>query len=262
MDSTRHHLRRIWLTALALGLACTRPRQYFVHSELPRLEKHPLLVVAPGPWKHEDVPVVLASADRVPDDLVLPTLKNLMKLPGAADACDPNTGRPRPDATEYCVAVYKTPEDWRASWPIRNLVGELGLCDPPFGGVEDEDFGRDLPVIGFAHNHPCGTSMSSQDLNVFPVMKAGEGSWMMVEYAVAPSGKPARDSRGNPIPAWAWLATGHVNEPLFYKWNLSGEVFRWSEPTKGWEFLATCVPQEPGTLSTTIPPPKCSPSVD
>lgn len=242
-----------------LVLACASSRLYFLDSELPRLEGESSLVVAPGPWEHRDVPVVYSDAPHVPDDLVLPTLKALMALPGAADACDPNTGRPRRDAAEYCVALYRTPQDWRVSWPIRNMTSELGSCNPPLEGVEDKDFGSDLPVVGFAHNHPCGTRVSSADLKVFPAMKSGEGQWMMVEFAVSPSGKPARDAQGRLIPAWGWLATGRLDEPLFYKWNLTGKVFRWSEGKGGWEFQATCTPQKPSTLSTTLPPPKCSP---
>src|SRR5262249_26132203 len=151
----------------------------------------------------------LSNQASVPDDLVLPTLKALMALPGAADTCDPNTGRPRPSAAEYCVAIYRTPAHWRVSWPIRSRAEELNSCDPPLGGVDDEDFGRDMLIFGFAHNPPCGTNMSSSDLDVFPWMKAGEGGWVMVAYGATPSGKLARDSRGQLIPAWAWLATGH-----------------------------------------------------
>jgi hypothetical protein len=90
------------------------------------------------------------------------------------------------------------------------MIGQFSSCSPPLGGVEDKDFGGGLPVFGFAHNHPCGTSMSSPDLRVFPVMKSGEGRWMMVEYAVSPNGKPALDSQGQLIPAWGWLATDYI----------------------------------------------------
>ncbi|WP_342378526.1 hypothetical protein NVS55_03975 [Myxococcus stipitatus] len=197
-----------------------------------------------------------------PDDLLIPALKTLMSLPGASDACDPSTGRPRGDAAEYCLAVYRTPEDWRVSWPIRNLQGERSACTPPFGGVEDKDFGRNLPLFGFAHNHPCGTSMGSSDLKVFPAMKTTEGHWTMVEFAVAPNGAPARDSRGQLMPAWAWLATGRAAAPRIYKWNPAGQVYRWSEASKQWRFEATCEPQRPTNLSATLPPPRCVPELD
>jgi hypothetical protein len=254
-------MRSVFLSILTLALACTNSRRYFLDSELPRLEGKPRLVIAPGPWENKDVPAVYADTSDVPDDMVLPALKALMVLPGAADACDSNTGRPRPDATEYCVAFYRTPEDWRVSWPIRNMTGQIGSCNPPLGGVEDKDFGRNLPVFGFAHNHPCGTTMSSPDLRVFPVMKSGEGGWMMVEYAVAPNGKPALDSRGQLIPAWGWLATGRADEPRFFKWNPAGEVFKWDGGKGSWEFQAICTPQKPSMLSSMLPPPKCSPGM-
>ncbi|WP_146210038.1 hypothetical protein [Vitiosangium sp. GDMCC 1.1324] len=261
-DALASYLRKCVLPVLILFSGCMSHRLYFLDSELPRLEGMPKLVVAPGPWEARDVPSVYSDAASVPNDLVIPALSSLMALPGAADACDPNTGRPRPDATEYCVAFYRTPEDWRVSWPIRNMTGQLGSCNPPLGGVEDKDFGSGLPIFGFAHNHPCGTSMSSPDLRVFPVMKAGEGRWMMVEYAVAPNGKPALDSRGQLIPAWGWLATGRVGEPRFYKWNSVGEVFKWNEGQRDWEFQAICTPQKPGALSSILPPPKCSPELN
>jgi hypothetical protein len=248
---------------LALVLACTGSRLYYLRTELPILEGEPYLMVAPGPWKHENVPIVVSDSASVPDDLVLPTLETLMGLPGAADACDPNTGSPRPDATEYCVAIYRTPHDWRVSWPIRDQTNERDSCSPPFGGVEDEDFGRDLPVFGFAHNHPCGTHMSSPDLSTFPALKTGEGFWTMVSYATSPSGKLVRDPRGQLIPAWAWLATGHKAEPRFYKWNPMGKVFRWNEYKKSWDFQATCRPQVPsGMRSPRLLPPQCIPELN
>lgn len=247
---------------LSLALACASPRAYYLHTELPKLEGNADLAIAPGPWDHEAVPSVLSEAASVPDDLVLPALKALMGLPGGVDACDPNTGHPRRDAAEYCVAFYRTPEDWRVSWPIRNLTNELGSCQPPFGGVDDEDFGRELPVFGFAHNHPCGTRMSSPDLGGFPHAKS-EGVWMMVAYGVTPSGKLARDSRGELIPAWHWLATGHADEPRFYKWNQAGAVFRWSEQKSGWEFQANCEPQvSSGMRGPRHLRPRCQPELE
>ncbi|ATB31489.1 hypothetical protein MEBOL_004952 [Melittangium boletus DSM 14713] len=243
---------------LSLVFACAGPRLYFVGNELPRLDGNPALLVAPGPWKNKSVVAVYSEASHVPDDLVLSALSALMALPGAASACDPLTGRPRPDATEYCLAFYKTPEDWRVSWPVRNMTGQPGSCNPPLGGVLDEDFGMELPVFGFAHNHPCGTQVSSQDLKVFPVMKLGESQWTMVEYAVSPSGRPALDDRGQLIPAWGWLASGHRDELRFYKWNPSGAVFQWEQGERGWRFLATCIPQLPSTLGGGLPPPKCT----
>jgi hypothetical protein len=259
-DSPRRSLWHVLVPILALALACTSRRLYFLHSELPVLENNRDLAVAPGPWP--EIPAVLSDPDQLPDELVLPTLRALMTMPGAADACDPATRRPRRDATEYCVAVYRTPQDWRVSWPIRRLTGEIDRCKPPYGGVEDADFGRDMPVFGFAHNHLCETSMSSPDLKVSPAMKSGEGTWMMVGFATTPSGKLARDSRGQPVPAWGWLATGRIDKPIFYKWNLEGEVFKWSEEKKRWEFQATCEPQEPTPFSQEGNPPKCFPELN
>lgn len=244
---------------LVVSCASTHSRRYFLSSELPRLEGNARLMVAPGPWEHPDVPVVYGEMGAVPDDLVLPALKAMMVLPGAADACDANTGQPRPDATEYCLAIYRTPKDWRVSWPVRKQMGERGACQPPLGGVADQDSGSDMPIFGFAHNHPCGTDMSSADLLVFPAVKVGEARWTMIEYAVSPAGSPARDARGQPIPAWAWLVAGHAESLRFLKWNFAGEVFRWSGSERQWRFEARCEPAPPRNLGSTLPPPKCYP---
>ncbi len=244
------------LLSMALVLACSGARRYYLHSELTSLDGNSFLAVAPGPWP--DVPTVLTGTASVPDDLVLPTLRALMALPGAAEACEPSTGQPRFDATEYCVAIYRTPEGWRVSWPIRNVVESSGSCSPPFGGVNDEDFGKDLPIFGYAHNHPCGTDISSKDLAVWPMVKSNEGLWVMVAYGTTPSGRLARDSEGQPVPAWGWLATGPRSAPHFYKWNPAGEVFSWNDGAQRWQFHATCRPRQPGSIRPRGSPPDCS----
>jgi len=252
-------LRHSLLAAGMFAVACSSARLYYVDTELPTiLEGRRRLVVGLGPWPN--VPAVLASMDSVPDDLVLPTLKALMDLPGA-DSCDAG-GRPLPHASEYCVAVYRTPEDWRVTWPIRKVMEAHSSCVPPFGGVEDADFGRGLPVFGYAHNHTCGLFASSRDLGNFPTMKVPSGAWVVVGYGTTPSGEAALDSIGERIPAWAWLATGPRHAPRFYKWNPEGEVFKWSEDKKQWEFQAVCKPQWSGGINRgKALPPKCSPEL-
>jgi hypothetical protein len=256
----RQHTRWLLFVVFVFAIACSGPRLFYVASELPKLDEHPELelVVGLGPWPV--VPAVVSDSDGVPDDLVLPVLKALMSLPGAADSCD-LSGQPRPDAAEYCVAVYKTPEDWRVTWPIRKMMRDQSACQPPFGGVEDADFGRDLPVFGYAHNHTCGLFASSNDLRRFPAAKAPTGAWVVVGYATTPSGKLVRDVRGELIPAWGWLATGHLSEPRFYKWNLEGKVFRWNEDKAQWEFQADCKPQSSHILTGQVLPPRCSPEL-
>lgn len=258
MNPTSHLPHQLSLIGCALALSCSGARLYYLITELPSVKGRPDVKIAPGPWP--SVPTVLASPDSVPDDLVLPTLRALMNLPGAADACDA-WGQPRPDASEYCVAVYRTPVDWRVTWPIRKLLDEHSACVPPYGGVDDTDFGRGLPVFGYAHDHPCGLFASSDDLKMFPTAKTPEGAWVFVGYATTPSGEPAHDSRGQAIAAWAWLATGHREDPRFYKWNPAGEVFRWSETKMQWEFQASCKPQHSSAHPDLRLPPKCSPGI-
>ncbi len=252
------------LAASALLWACTGGRLFYLYSELPKRNGDALYAVAPGPWDHASVPIVHADTSHVPDELVIPTLKALMALPGAAVACEPTSGRPPSHATEYCLAIYRTAEDWRASWPVRSLVEQVSLCNPPYGGVEDEDFGREVSVIGFAHNHPCGRHMSSPDLGVFPinVRNAGRDVWELVVYAETPTGTLARNSKGELIPTWAWLATGHRDEPRFYKWNPEGAVFLWNEDRKAWEFRSRCEPQSSAFNPEKALKPRCSPEIE
>ena len=84
----------------------------------------------------------------------------------------------------------------------------------------------------------------------------------MLGYAMTPDGEPVRDAQGQPIQAWAWLATGHASEPRFYKWNFKGEAFRWNESKHRWEFQAICKPQSSSILNPEqVLPPKCSPEL-
>jgi hypothetical protein len=93
-------------------------------------------------------------------------------------------------------------------------------------------------------------------------MKSPAGGWVLVSYAVSPEGQPARDAQGRMVPAWAWLATGHIDEPRFYKWNAAGEVFKWNEPTRTLEFQAVCKPRSSSVFYTgRALPPDCSPEV-
>lgn len=247
-----------YLLMLGGAPGCAGGRRYYLHSELPKRDGEDGLAIAPGPWS--EVPAVVSEQARIPDELVLPALEALLALPGALDACDANSGRPRPDASEYCLAIYRTPEDWRVSWPIRNLAGAGAACVPPFGGVSDVDFGRELPVFGYAHNHPCGTSLSGQDLSVWPFARTEGGVWVMVAYGTTPGGVLARDSSGQLIPAWGWLVTGSRSSPRFYKWNKEGEVFTWDAGSRRWRFEATCRPRPPSSFMPRGVLPDCSAS--
>lgn len=257
-------MRFAYMAALSLLLACMGRRLFYVHSELPKLNEDDFYAVTPGPWDNANVPIVYSEASDVPDDLVIPTLKALMALPGARVKCDPSSAKSPPHAAEYCLAIYKTPKDWRASWPVRSLVGEASMCDPPYGGVEDEDFGREIAVVGFAHNHPCGKHLSSPDLGVFPVnvRNAGKEVWELVVYAETPTGNLARNSNGELIPTSAWLATYHLDEPRFYKWDPEGSVFIWNEGSKEWEFRSRCEPQSSAFNPKIALEPKCHPEIN
>jgi len=138
------------------------------------------------------------------------------------------------------------------------------MCEPPYGGVEDEDFGREIAVVGFAHNHPCGRHMSSPDLGTFPIhiKNAGTEVWELMVYAETPAGNLARNSKGELIPTSAWLATYHLDEPRFYKWDLQGNVFIWNEENQEWEFRSMCKPQSSAFNPDKALQPECNPPLD
>lgn len=258
------NLSFIFLGASTLLFACMSRRLFYLHSELPKLEKDNLYAMAPGPWDNPNVPIITSDAAMIPDSLVISTLKALMRLPGAMVKCDLNVNQPPHYATEYCLALYKTPKDWRASWPVRSLLEESSLCEPPYGGVEDKDFGREVALIGFAHNHPCGKHMSSPDLGTFPVhiKNVGTAVWELLIYAETPAGILARSSQGAPIPTAAWLATYQLDEPLFYRWDFSGNVFVWSEARQEWEFRSKCTPQSSAFNPDKALKPSCNPPLE
>ncbi|WP_147469366.1 hypothetical protein [Corallococcus sp. AB045] len=143
------------LLTLGALLACASSRLYYLRTELPFLDDDPNLAVVPGPWKHPDVPVVLSNAATIPDDLVLPALKALMALPGAVDACDPNTRRQRRDAVEYCVSIYKTRQDWRVSWPIGASWGRKAVVSQPMAALMTRSSDPMCPSSGLLTTIPA-----------------------------------------------------------------------------------------------------------
>ena len=240
-------LNALKVTTLVVMVACSRPRDYVVPAELPVADPgRQKTIIVPGPWGK--VPPVKGGSSP-PDALVIQALRALLTLPGAT-LCD--AGMPSVLSAEYCIAIYRTRDDWRVSRPLRNLVGEQRACNPPYGGVDDADHGRQTFVVGFAHNHSCNLPPSTQDLSIFPVALI-QGAWEVVQFATDFEGRPILIN-GNPVPVTSWLSTANGR---LLRWNVSGQVEEWNERKQQWYYLATCEP--PAPFARGYQPPRCAP---
>jgi len=235
------------LLVMLMMAGCPGPRDYVLTSELPVADPaRPKTIIVPGPWAK----IPPGKGDLTPPSAVLiNALRTLLTLPGATH-CE--SGAPSVLSAEYCIAIYRTPDDWRVSRPVRNLVGEQRACDPPYGGVDDADYGRRTFVVGFAHNHMCNLAPSSKDLSVFPVALI-QGSWEAVQFATDIEGRPILVN-GQPIPVTSWLITANGR---ILRWNASGQVEEWHEDEQRWYYAATC--EVPTQSIDRYQPPRCVP---
>lgn len=147
---------------------------------------------ARGPWS--EVPAVeMPTGDTsIPISLLKDVADALLKRPGAR-VCDPMTNRPIPGlSTEYCSTVYVAGNADSLSWRVTEpLTGTHNRCNP-FFVVKDEDYpASQVWVVGYIHNHPCGTTPSSLDLRAWPT-DAFKPYVAMAEVRLVP---------GNPAPA-------------------------------------------------------------
>lgn len=208
-----------------------------------------------GPWS--EVPAVeMPTGDTsIPIALLRDVADALLKRPGAK-VCDPVTQRPiRGLSTEYCSTVYVAGEhnsmSWRVSEPVR---GEHGACRP-FFVVKDEDHPpTQVWVVGYVHNHPCGTAPSSDDLRAWPT-DAFQPYVAMAAVRLIP-GNPAPAIHGKTAieMASALVAERQDGTRVFLRYFPTGEVQQWSNARAGWVTLGTCAPRSNSRISA----PRCN----
>lgn len=242
--------KRGLVLALSIWSAgCPAPRDDMVASNLPLADPaNDRTRIVPGPWAKVDP---MAGGPTPPEVMVVQALRELLTLPGATH-CE--TGAPSALSAEYCTAIYRTPVDWRVSWPVRNLQREQSACTPPYGGVDDSAYGRATYVVGFAHNHPCDSLPSTNDISVFPVALI-QGAWEAVQFATDHEGK-ALLLDGKPIPIAGWLITP---KGRIFRWDAGGQVDDWDAGGQQWRHIARCIAPEQSTLG--YQPPRCTPQL-
>jgi len=210
---------------------------------------------ANGPWSEVPALEMPTGDTSITIALLRDVADALLKRPGAT-VCDPLTRRPIAGlSTEYCSTVYIAGDSeslsWRVSEPIR---GDHFSCTP-FSEVKDADHPSSrVWVVGYIHNHPCGTPPSSNDL----------AAWPTDAFKPYVSMASVRLISGNPVPAIhgnvaiemasALVAERPDGTRLFLRYFPTGEVQQWSNARSGWVTLGTCAPRGSSRSRT----PRCS----
>lgn len=207
-----------------------------------------------GPWS--EVPAVeMPTGDTsIPISLLHDVADALLKLPGAK-LCDRITHRPMVGlSTEYCSTIYVAGDrdslSWRVSEPAK---GDERSCRP-FFAVKDADYPpSQLWVVGYVHNHPCATSLSSADLSAWPT-DAFKPFVAMAEIRLIP---------GNPSPALhqstaiemasAMVAEHQDGTRVILRYFPTGEVQQWSNTRNRWVTLGRCSPRGSTPLHHNVP---------
>ena len=170
--------------------------------------------------------------------------------------CDPMTQRPIVGiSTEYCSTVYVAGDRASLSWRVSEPVsGDHGSCTP-FFSVQDEDHpSSQVWVVGYVHNHPCGTPPSSDDLRAWPT-DAFEPYVAMAAVRLIP-GNPAPALHGNTAleMASALVAERRDGTRVFLRYFSTGEVQQWSHARGAWVTLGACAPRSSSRSRT----PRCT----
>jgi hypothetical protein len=124
--------------------------------------------------------------------------------------------------------------------------------------VQDVDYPvSQVWVVGYIHNHPCGSPPSSLDMGAWPT-GAFDPYTAMAEVRLIP---------GNPLPALqgtaavemasAIVAERQDGTRLYLRYFPTGEVQQWSQLKSSWVALGTCAPRERSSHFRT---PQCNPS--
>ncbi len=239
------------LLLLVVGCATSPPP--------PRVQRR-----AKGPWPPVPAVEMPTGDTSIPIDLLRDVADALLELPGAK-VCGSVEQRPIVGlSTEYCSTVYVVGDRNSLSWRVTEPTkGNHERCRPSFA-VEDDDYpASQVWVVGYVHNHLCGSPPSSNDLARWP-QDAFDAYVAMAEVRLIPSnGQP-----GNPVPA-AYKNTGIdmasaivAERPdgtrVYLRYFTTGEVEQWSDARAGWVSLGACAPRLPDSRNRPRPP-QCSP---
>jgi hypothetical protein len=234
------------LPLLLAGAACVTPASHNAPAQDATLPR--------GPWP--EVPAVeMPTGDTsIPISLLRDVAGALLKRPGAK-VCDPVTQRPIVGlSTEYCSTVYVAGDHDSLSWRVSEPVGGDHEGCRPFFAVKDDDYpSSQVWVMGYVHNHPCGGTVSSDDLSAWPT-DAFKPYVAMAEVRLIP---------GNPAPAVhkhtaiemasAIVAERQDGTHVFLRYFPTGEIQQWSGAKARWVTLGTCAPSAPTRLRSTVP---------
>ncbi|WP_367616647.1 hypothetical protein [Corallococcus exercitus] len=198
-----------------------------------------------GPWAEVPAVPMPAGDNSIPIELIRDVADALLKRPGA-QTCDPATLRPIQGlSTEYCAAVYvsggREALSWRVSEPVR---GTGDRCSAP-QQVQDEDYPASrVWVVGFIHNHPCGSPPSSVDLLAWPTDAFDPLTAMAVVRLVPGNPAPALFKELAIEMASALVAERMDGSRVYLRYFPTGEVEQWSERRRRWILLGTCAPTQ------------------
>jgi hypothetical protein len=198
---------------------------------------------ARGPWL--EVPTVeMPTGDTsIPISLLQDAADALLKRPGAK-VCDKVNQRPIVGlSTEYCSTLYVAGDhgslSWRLTEPIR---GDHESCSPFFVVKDNDHPSSQVWVVGYIHNHPCGTPPSSGDLRAWPT-DAFDPYVAMAEVRLIPGNPVPVSYKETPIEmASAVIAERQDGSRIFLRYFPTGEIQQWSAVRTRWMTLGRCAP--------------------
>lgn len=213
-------------------------------------------LVGRGPWS--EVPTVEMPTEdtTLPISLLRDVADALLKLPGAK-VCDAVTRRPIVGlSTEYCSTFYvagtRASLSWRVTEPMK---GNHEACNP-FFVVRDADYpAAQVWVVGYVHNHPCGSPPSSADLGTWPT-DAFDPYVAMAEVRLVPGNPASAFYENTPIEmASALVAERQDGTRIILRYFPTGEIQQWSTTKADWVTLGTCAPSATTSRDRT---PRCN----
>jgi proteasome lid subunit RPN8/RPN11 len=152
---------------------------------------------------------------------------------------------------EYCSTVYVAGDRSSLSWRVTEPAqGDHNSCKP-FFSIKDDDYpASQVWVVGYIHNHPCGSLPSSKDIGLWPT-DAFDPYVVMAEVRLIP-GNPAHAAYKNMVieMASALVAERQDGTRVFLRYFPTGEVQQWSQVRSNWVALGRCAPRRANTFTT------------